>query len=150
MPVGPAANFHMTKDYLENNVNRNYTNLFNFSTKEWVNELFLSSRTRQSLYLHKGWNSSKCFISTSIVKLIILETGAFSFIPFPFNQTEPQHRFAGFILYIIKLVYSYSYHVFKVCYASRQSFKFNGNIILKFIVIWELNNAGWKYKFALC
>ena len=38
----------------------------------------------------------KYCIPTSNVKLNILETFAFSFLSFPFNQTEPQQRVAGY------------------------------------------------------
>jgi hypothetical protein len=48
------------------------------------------------LYLHRQWNNKKYCMPTSIVKLYILETCAFSFLSFPFNQTEPQQRVAWY------------------------------------------------------
>ena len=58
--------------------------------------LFQSRQSRQYLYLHGNWNYQEYCVSTSFGKLNILERCIFFFFFFPFKQTEPQQRVAGY------------------------------------------------------
>ena len=62
----------------------------------------IKKKTRQSLYLDREWNNKKYCIPTSIVNLNIVESVVFFFLSFPFNQSQPQQRVAGYSQNTIK------------------------------------------------